>query len=420
MIGNDCAFGGGLIDGVADWVVSEALGKTRVETLLEGCCDRLSAAGIPLLRVALAFPTLHPLFSAVSHIWWRGNDGMEREEHRHGTSMSPKFQRSPFFHMKQVKVPFLRRRLTGPDAVLDFPVLEDLRDQGASDYLAYLVGFGNHPGNLGPKDCIIVSWTTDRAGGFTDGDIQALMRIQRRLAVACKVTIREEITHNILTTYLGPDAGRQVLEGNIQLGDGETTHAVIWFSDLRESTAMADTLPPAEFLATINAYFDCTAGSILAKGGEVLRFVGDAVLAIFPIPDGRDAAVRACRKALQATEEAAQRMAELNGRRESEGKPPLAYGIGLHVGDVHFGNIGVPERLEFSVIGPAANEAARLENLTKTLNRSVLVSGEFAANLNMGWVPLGEHELRGVGDPLNVFAPPDPERQTAEGERRTA
>ena len=419
-MGNDCGAGGGLVDGVADWVVSEALGKTRIDTLLQGCCDRLCSAGIPLLRVSLAFPTLHPLFAAVTHIWRRWEDEIERDEHRHGTGTSPEWKRSPFYHMQKVQVPFLRRRLTGPDAVIDFPILDDLLEVGATDYLAYMVGFGHFTENEAPRDGIIVSWTTDRPGGFTDSDIQALMRIQRRLAVACKVMIREEITHNILTAYLGPDAGQQVLEGNIQLGDGTTTHAVIWFSDLRNSTTMADTLPPEEFLATLNAYFECTAGAVLAQGGEVLRFVGDAVLAIFAIRGGKAAARSACRKAIRAAGEAAKRQAVLNKLRASEGKPPLAYGIGLHVGDVHYGNIGVPERVEFSVVGPAANEASRLQALTKALGEPVLVSGEVAARLDLDWRPMGRHELRGVGDPLEVFAPPAPDAELRRARRRAA
>ena len=402
---------GGLVDAVADWLVIEALAETTVEALISGCCARLNAAGIPLWRMSLAFSTLHPLFAAVTNTWVRNDDDLDVTQHRHGVAdTSEQWQRSPFFHIIKTSIPFLRRRLTGPEALLDFPILPELRDRGATDYLAYAVQFGSRETQRARMGGIIVSWTTDRPGGFTDNDIQALMRIQRRLALACKVTISEQITRDVLATYLGPDAGRRVLGGNIQLGDGETTHAVIWFSDLRNSTGMADTLPPDEFLATVNAYFDCTAGAVLIKGGEVLRFVGDAVLAIFPIPEGgKKAAVqRACRKALRASGEARCRLRDLNEVRKSQGKLPLNFGIGLHIGDVHFGNIGVPERLEFSVVGPAANEAARLESLAKTLDRPVLVSGEFAASLDVAWESMGAHKLRGVDDPLDVFAPPDP------------
>lgn len=399
--------GGPLIDAVAEWLVSAALGSSTTDELLQGCCMRLNAAGVPVWRVSMAFRTLHPLFASMTHTWRRGR-GVETEGHQHGVSdTSEEWRRSPFFHILMTGVTFIRRRLTGPDALLDFPILDDLSAAGATDYLALAVEFGAADGPDHPKgDGIIVSWTTDRPGGYTESDIRSLMRIQRRLALACKVTIREQITTNILTTYLGPEAGRQVLAGQIRRGDGKTTHAVIWFSDLRDSTPMADSMPPKDYLAAVNQYFECTAGAVLAEGGEVLRFVGDAVLAIFPIRGGKPATRSACRKALAAVRAADKSLAAINAERKAAGERTLAFGIGLHIGDVLFGNIGVPERLEFSVIGPAANEAARLETLTKTLKHPVLVSGEFAANLDVDWMPLGKHALRGVGAPVEVFAPP--------------
>lgn len=403
----DVGAGGTLIDVVAEWLVSAALDTSTPDQLLEGCCLRLNAAGVPVWRVSLGFRTLHPLFASISHTWRRGM-GIETEGHQHGTTDgSEEWRHSPFYQILMTGVPFIRRHLTGPEALLDFPILDDLAEAGATDYLALAVEFGAVGGSEQERgDGIIVSWTTDRPGGYTENDIRSLIRIQKRLALACKVSIREQITTNILTTYLGPDAGRRVLHGQIRRGDGETTHAVIWFSDLRDSTPMADSMPPKEYLAAVNQYFECTAGAVLAEGGEVLRFVGDAVLAIFPIHGGKRGERAACRKALAAVGKARSWLAAVNADRVADGARPLAFGIGLHIGDVMFGNIGVPERLEFSVIGPAANEAARLETLTKTLKQSVLVSGEFADNLDIAWRPLGEHNLRGVGAPLEVFAPP--------------
>jgi adenylate cyclase len=179
-------------------------------------------------------------------------------------------------------------------------------------------------------------------------------------------------------------------------------HAVIWYSDMRDSTRLADTLKEEDFLSSVNAYFECTAGAVMAHGGEVLRFIGDAVLAIFPIRNGdaRDA----CEAAMAAARDAERRLQELNGEREAQGLESLDYGLGLHVGDVMFGNIGVPERLEFSVIGPAANEVARLEGLTKSLGRRTLVSAEFARHLPNELESLGKHALRGVGAPVEVLA----------------
>ena len=169
--------------------------------------------------------------------------------------------------MIETQLPFLRRRLVGEEALLDFPILAELRDKGATDYLAYLVPFSSDPGNLTVRDGLVGSWATDRPSGFSDLDVRSLLRIERRLAVACKITIKDQIARNVLTAYLGPDAGRRVLEGQIRRSDGETIHAVVWYSDLRESTAMADVLAAEDFLEVLNTYFECTAGAVLAHGG---------------------------------------------------------------------------------------------------------------------------------------------------------
>lgn len=407
MEGEEAALGtrAGLIDTVADWLMAQALGESGVENLVEGCCNRLRAAGIPLWRALVSFRTLHPLFDSVWLIWRRG-EPLGTLEMPHDQRGSEIFRQSPFHHMVETGVPFLRRHLVGEEALLDFPVLSEFRDLGATDYLACLVPFGA-AGARGEDDGILGSWATDRPGGFSDQDIRSLLRIQQRLAVACKVMIKDQIARNVLTAYLGPNAGRRVLEGHIRRGDGETIHAVIWYSDLRSSTRMADTMPAMEFLGLLNTFFECTAGAVLAEGGEVLMFIGDAVLAIFPIRDGEASARQACEGALAAARGAVARLAEVNRKRADAGHAPLAFGLGLHVGDLMYGNIGVPERLEFSVVGPAANEAARLEDLTKSLEQTILVSGEFSRNLPLAWRSLGHHDLRGVGEPLEVFSLPE-------------
>ncbi len=397
--------GSGLVDAVADWLMTQALGGTDLERLVGGCCERLRAAGVPLVRALVSYRTLHPLFDSVWLTWHR-DDGMGTFEMPHGQAGSEVFRRSPFFHLIETGIPFLRRRLVGEEAVLDFAVLPEFRDKGATDYLAFMVPFGGERGEAGP-DGIVGSWMTDRASGFSESDVQALLRIQTRLAVASKVMIKEQISRNVMTAYLGHNAGQRVLDGNIRRGDGETIHAVIWYCDLRSSTGMADRMPAKDFLAVLNSYFECTAGAVLAAGGEVLLFIGDAVLAIFRIGDGEASGRRACEQAVAAARDAEARLAEVNRERQANGHEPLAFGLGLHVGDVMYGNIGVPERLEFSVIGPAANHAARLEGLTKTLGPAVLVSGEFSRHLALDWDSLGRHELRGVEEPVEVFALPE-------------
>jgi len=271
--------GNSLIDAVADWLMNQALATANLEDLLTECSLRLDAAGVPLWRSTIAFQTLHPLYQAVSLIWYR-ESGLQPVDHfpERVNAQTKEWMQSPQYYIIANRLPFLRRRLTGREAVFDFPLLEELKERGATDHLVYIVPFGGADYAAPGHDGIVGSWSTDRPGGFTDDDIRSLTRIQSRLGVACKIAIREQITRNVLGAYLGPDAGQQVLSGHIKLGDGETIHAVIWFSDLRESSALADRLPADEYLTLVNDYFACTAGAVIDSGGEVLRFIGDALL----------------------------------------------------------------------------------------------------------------------------------------------
>ncbi|MGI9480713.1 MAG: adenylate/guanylate cyclase domain-containing protein [Hyphomicrobiaceae bacterium] len=385
--------------------MSKALGDNEIREIFAGCCLRLTAAGIPVSRAFLYYRTLHPLYASVFLLWDRGEADVRVREMSHERAFSSEgWLNSPMNYMLQNGVTYLRRRLVGPAAVLDFDTLEQLQRDGATDYLGYLIPFSEDEDVSPTTDGIFGSWTTDREAGFTGNDIRDLARVQKRLAVACKMQIRREITRNVLTAYLGDVAGRQVLDGQIKRGDGRQVEAVIWYSDLRRSTALAETLAGGDYLDLLNRYFECTAGSVLANGGEVLSFIGDAVLAIFPIDHDGNSARSAAEAATKAAEEALERIHLLNANRKDQ--EAIHCGVGLHVGDVMHGNIGVPERVAFSVIGPAANEVARLEELTKTLDRDVLVSGAFADLLPLSWEDLGEHAMRGSARTMAVLAPP--------------
>ena len=388
----------GLIDATADWLMDEALGDTGIERLTEGCCARLWAAGVPLYRVMIGYHTLHPLFTAFSYVWRRDAALITERHDERQPEAAAAFKRGPHGWMLGAGVSYLRRRLTGPDALLDFPVLADLRDHGATDYLGFIGPFVEKG-----VDGILGSWTTDRESGFSDEEIGTLLRIQRRLAVACKVTIKDQVAHDVLAAYLGREASESVLNGQIQRGDGRTMLAVLWYSDLRDSTRLSEAMPVDAFFALLNRYFEFSAGAVLAEGGRVVQFIGDAVLGTFPI--GHSAAEHdACAAALAAARRTKHELERFNAERAGEGLPPLSLGIGLHVGDVKYGNIGVPERLQFDVIGPAVNEVVRLEGLTKTLGRQILASGAFAHRVPIAWEPLGRYELRGFGEPREVFA----------------
>ena len=384
---------------VQDWLVSQGLRTSSVATTLNQCCERMLAAGIPLWRAHMAYSTLHPLFASQSITWTRAQ-GVDAQSHPHGVYFDG-WHKSPLKHMIDNELPYLRRRLRGAGAMLDFPMLEELRDAGGTDYLGYAVEFGGDTHTLAEKDGIAGSWCTDQESGFSAQDLNALLRLQQTLALTVKVQIREQITRNILSTYLGSDAGHQVLSGNIQRGDGERIRAIIWYSDMRASTALADSLTGAQFLDALNSYFECSAGAVIANDGEVLRFVGDAVLGIFPVRDGEPR--EPARSAINAALEANSRLVALNAEREAQGKPAVDFGLALHLGEVMFGNIGVPERLEFSVTGPAANEVARMEDLTKALGVRIVVSAECAKAAGNGLYSLGCHVLRGVHEPKEVF-----------------
>lgn len=391
----------GLIDAVADWLINEALRESDIEDLFQGCCDRLLSAGVPLWRGHITFRMIHPLYFSMGLIWRRGEAlAVETYPFPENGKIDPQFLASPLYHMIRTQIPFLRRRLVGDEAVLDFPVLPELRDSGGTDYLGFVVSFG-----AGMFDGMAGSWASDRPSGFSDSDLQALRRIQRRLGLACKIRVKEQIARNVVTAYLGTLAGQRVLDGQIRRGDGETIRAVIWYSDMRGSTTLAERLTRDDFIQILNDYFECTAGAVQSQGGEILAFIGDAVLAIFPLDGEGNGAQQACAKAMMACREAQERLRTINARRSETGAEALSYGLALHLGDVLFGNIGVPERVTFSVIGPTVNEVARLEALTKELERPVLASANFVQHTDSPWTSLGEHALRGVGKPIEVFVP---------------
>ncbi len=391
-------------EAISDWLIDCALGDIDLEVIFLAFCRRLHEAGMPLMRAHLATRSLHPMFVAGTYTWERGGGINVARIQPEGDS-GEDWKRSPLSALIDSGKREARHHPTAGGDWHRFPLLVELEKQGATEYFAMVVVFGASERALARRDGCIMSWTSDRAGGFSDEQIEILRRLGTRFGILAKLDRREQTAHNVVSAYLGADAGRRVLEGQIRLGDGEVIPAVIWYSDLRGSTALADRLPGDAFLGVLNSYFQCTAGAVLDHGGEVLRFIGDAVLAIFHV-DGVDGHTRAARIALAAARDAERRLAEVNATRARSGEPALDFGLGLHVGELMFGNIGVPERVEFSVVGPAANEVARLESLTKGLGRHVLVSKTFADLLPLKWEALGPQPIAGVEKTITVYAPP--------------
>ncbi len=405
-----------MISSIGEWLVDQALSDPDIVAMFDSVCYRLYAAGVPVARARVIWPTLHPLFQAETVLWQRGQ-GCELEQFRHQQERTDKFVKAPVFYMTQNNIPVLRRRLEGPDKQLDFPVLEELVELGMTDYLTIVTGSIEGPGAKERKFGVLVSWACDRPGGYTDDDIEALQKIQRRFAMACKTAIQSRIAGTIVDTYLGGHAGRQVLDGAVKRGDGQETQAVVWYSDLRESTAMAETMAPDDYFALLNRYYECTAGAAIKHGGEVLDFIGDAVLAVFPYSSAEQF-VEAAGAATAAVRDAEAMRNEVNMAREAEGLRPIRIGIGLNTGKVMFGNIGVEQRLTFSVIGPTVNEVTRIEALTRATESFALVTGDIAACEPGQWVSTGRHRLAGVSQQIELFAPKPADQDKSTGGSR--
>jgi adenylate cyclase len=397
------------VQSLISWLVERSLAGASVAEIAEGVGARVWATDLPLWRFTLAVPRLHPLTVGTLMNWERGQP-LNVEERTHAAADDEYWTKSTFFQLVKHDLRQLRRRLSEDERLDGFPLLPRLRDRGATDYLAFrvpvpaLYRVTQTTEDPVAPDAIVGSWVTDAPGGWSADAIVALQEIEPVLAMAVNAAAARETTDSILKAYLGEDAARRVTRGTIERGDVTSIDAVIWFSDLRDSTPLAERSTPAEYLSLLNDYFECTAGSVVERGGEILRFIGDASLGIFPT-DGDGGVRGACERALAAARDAARKASVRNAAREGSG-PLLGYGIGLHRGELLFGNIGIPTRIEFSVIGAAANAAARIEALTKTLGEQTVVSAEFAEHVDVAWRPLGRHALRGVGSEVEVFAPP--------------
>jgi adenylate cyclase len=376
---------------IVEWLADEALLETEPATLYGELCQRLRGVGIPILRGQVGFRILHPLYD-VSALNWNAERGVVVDQFRPDAIGSEEYLRSPIRHALTHGLPVLRRRLTGETALIDFPLLEEFRALGGTDYILLTVSFGR-TGQNG----IVCSWLGDRATGFTDDEIAQLQRISRELAIALKAKIERSVAQNIAHAYLGARAGEAVLNGSIRRGDGEKITAALWYSDLRRSTELADRLSADDFLHLLGRYFEMTAAAVLDHGGEVVSLIGDAVLGLFRVESTPQ---EACGRALAAAHEARQ---PLDASPQVTDAPALDFGIALHLGEVIYGNVGVPERLQFTLVGPAVNVVVRVQDLTKQLGAPLLATAPFAAAVTGDWHPLGEHPLRGFETPMPIL-----------------
>jgi adenylate cyclase len=374
-------------DSVVAWLLDNE-GPRRFDALIAGLGERLVASGVPVFRCSVSIPTLHPeLF--VRNVTWTIDGGATTADRDAALLTTPFYLDSPVALIVAGE-DVVRCRLEGDGADARFGIVRDMKEAGATDYLALAVPFRDGRRTF-------VSWTTRRPGGFTDEDVRTLRAIVPVLSLRLELLSEALTLESLLEVYLGQNAARRVLAGAFKRGGGETVRAVVWTCDLRGFTKMADAQPPVKVLATLDRYFETVCAPISAAGGEVLKFIGDAVLAVFPVA-GDERAV--CERALGSAKEAVASVRAWSATRPD----PIRVGVALHLGDVTYGNIGAQRRLDFTVIGPAVNEVCRIEPLCKELGRELLVSDTFAARIgDASLVSLGEYALRGVAEPKLVF-----------------
>jgi len=384
-----------------DWLLREAWEATTTRELVSRFVDLLNENGASVTRLNVIIQTLHPLLMANAYRWRQDVEGVDRFDATHDSVTEQAFLDSP------LKIIFdgeggLRRRINAETAD-DFPIFTELNAEGATDYVAMPMRFSDGQVNA-------ITMVTDAPDGFSTETLGHIHDVLPLMARLFEVHAKERMAATLMRTFIGEHTGERVMNGLVKRGDSEDLHAVIWFCDLRNSTPLAESMSRSEFLDYLNRYFDCMAGAVVDNGGEVLRFIGDAALAIFPIED-RTGVRGSCSetsmatmRALKAARDASELVEQVNGVLEQEGRPPIGFGIGLHIGDVTYGNIGIPERLEFTVIGPAVNQAARIEAMSKELGTNIIASKAFAENHHGDLRSLGVYELRGVAGAHELFS----------------
>jgi adenylate cyclase len=379
---------------IVDWLIDGARSAPRPEAVLTELCDQLVHAGIPLWRVAVFVRTLHPEIMGRRFIW-QPDVGVTINEGLFDLLETERFQNSPFVAvMKSGRT--IRRQLADQDNREEFSIFRELRAEGATDYLATPLIFTN-------DSVHVATWSTRQVGGFTDAQIAGIEAIVKPLARVAEIRALQRTASNLLDTYVGHAAGERILAGRIRRGHTETIHSVIWLSDMRGFTSMADRLPPQKLVDLLNRYFDCQVPAILRHGGEVLKFIGDGLLAIFPFAEGMADTRKTCLCALAAAQEAEVNIDAIDTFTNTHG---VRFGLALHIGEVLYGNIGSGNRLDFTCIGPAVNLAARLEKLAAGLGRTIILSADFAQQSRVDLEPLGEFTVGGFAAAQRAFGLP--------------
>jgi adenylate cyclase len=387
-----------------NWLVSQGLNGLPENDLIRGFCERCRAGGLDLSRGVVFIDTLHPIFEGRG-FRWNDTETNEADAFEYGSTSAgdaaQNWRRSTFYHMLEHGHDELRIDLADC-ASLDFSMIDDLAAKGHRHFVAFVHRFGE-AGTIGEMDCVYSYWLTRRADGFGEQAVSALRDLVPVLGLAIKSAAQVEIARTLGRVYLGRDASEQVLRGRISRGVTERINAVLWFSDLRGSTAISENLTPDEIIPFLNDYAQAAIDAIHDERGDVLKLIGDGVLAMF-INEDMTVAKRA---ALRAEHRFRRNMASLNVRRSADGRPTTSAYVGLHVGEVFYGNIGSEDRLDFTVVGPAVNEVSRIASMCRSVDRELLASSDFRTGLDATGrrylVSTGRFALRGIGRAQDLY-----------------
>jgi adenylate cyclase len=377
---------------LTDWLIDGGRTAASPKSFMAETCERMVAAGLPLWRIGVFIRTLHPNIYGRSFVWRPGAEVQVG-------AVDYKILESPDFHTSPLIIFFqqgreVRARVDDP-ASKRFPIIEELRAEGVTDYIAMPLPFINGTVNAS-------SWTTKQPGGFTDEQLAALRRIVTPLARVIEIISLTRTAASLLDTYVGNRAGERILGGQIRRGHTETMNAAIWLSDLRGFTALSDRLPAETIVDILNHYFDCQVAAIRNHGGEVLKYMGDGLLAVFPIDEYVGDEQQVCSHVLEAAHESRASVADMQ-YPIGEAVERFRFGVALHVGRILYGNIGGGNRLDFTCIGPAINLAARLEKIASRLQRTIVASEGFAGICRGGWSDLGEFPVAGFSKAARVY-----------------
>jgi adenylate cyclase len=380
------------------WLTEAGLAGESETALLDGFCRRALDAGLPITRAAILIDTLHPVHEGRAFFWRREAGQTQTELVEYGPTSegeaAENWRRSVLFHLLQTGGSLFRVRFHAGETA-DFPTIAQMRDEGMSDVAAMITRFPRS-GAIGEMDSLYSYWATDHPHGFDDAHVEAIAGLMPMLALAVKCVSLARIAGTLVETYLGRDAGRRVLKGLIRRGVADKISAVLWYSDLREFTRITDQSLPEQIIPLLDDYAEAVISAVYDNGGDVLKLIGDGTLAIFTAAAAEDA----CRSAIAAHNVLQERVARLNKRRARDSLPTTDVYVGLHIGEVFYGNIGSNERLDFTVVGPAVNEVARIAAMCRSAERNVLLSQAFAdamARSERGrLVSVGRYALRGV------------------------